>query len=70
MNVYIARFNGMFLDGEIILVEETKRKAYNKVKKEIKELELEDKNKDFSMEDVEEIDITKKGFIKVDNGDY
>jgi hypothetical protein len=70
MTVFLVRFSGHYLGGEMLIVEETKRKAFNKAKKEIASMGLENKNKDFSMKDVEIIDCKIKQVIVIDNGDY
>jgi hypothetical protein len=70
MNVFLARFNGHYLGGSILIVEETKRIAFNKAKKEIDSMGLADKNKDFSMDNVEIIDCNNKQIIVIDDGNY
>lgn len=70
MMVFLVRFNGHYLDGEMIVVDETKRKAFNKAKKELAHLGLEKKNEYFSIHNLELIDIHNKDVILIDNGDY
>lgn len=70
MNVYLVRFSGHYLGGEMLIIDETKRKAFNKAKSEIASMGLENKNEDFSMDDVKVIDCNTKQVIVIDNGDY
>jgi hypothetical protein len=70
MNVFLVRFMGHYLGGELLIIEETKRKAYNKAKKEIAEMGLQESVEHLSMEDVEIIDTNIKQVIVIDNGDY
>jgi hypothetical protein len=70
MNVYLIRFSGHYLGGEMIVIDETKRKAFNRAKKEISHIGLSHKNIEFSMEDVELIDLNIKTVIMIDDGDY
>jgi hypothetical protein len=70
MNVYLVNFKGHYLGGEMIVVDETKRKAFNQAKKEIIQMGLQSKNEDFSLDDVTQIDTSTKQVILIDNGDY
>jgi hypothetical protein len=70
MHIFLARFSGHYLSGEMLIVEETKRKAFNKAKKEIESMGLKDKNEDFSIYDVHIIDMNIKQVVVIDNGDY
>lgn len=70
MKVFTVSFGGHYLGGDMVVVDETQRKAYNKAKKQIKEMGLEGKNLDFSMDDVVELDTSKKSVLVLDNGDY
>lgn len=70
MKIFLAEFAGQYLKGEMIVVDETKRKAFNKAKKKIEDIGLLEKNQDFSTGDLTEIDYLNKQCIVVDNGDY
>jgi nitric oxide synthase oxygenase domain/subunit len=70
MHVFLARFSGHYLGAEILIIEETKRKAFNKAKKEIDSMGLSDKNIDFTIKDIESIDLNIKQVVLIDNGDY
>ena len=70
MKIFIAEFTGHYVGGEMLIVDETKRKAFNKAKREIGTMGLESKNKEFSIDDLKEIDYSKKQCVVIDNGDY
>lgn len=70
MNVYTVVFSGHYLAGSMVVVAETKRKAFNIAKRRIDEMGLFDKNKDFSMEDVVEVDVSRAGIHSESDGDY
>lgn len=70
MNVFLARFQGHYLGGEMLIVDETKRKAFNKAKTEIASMGLENQNADFSMDDVEVVDCNIKQIVVIDDGNY
>lgn len=70
MKVYLLEFGGKWLGGQMIIIDETKRKAFNKAKKELKEMELLDKNSDLTLHDIQEINTDEKSLIIIDDGDY
>jgi hypothetical protein len=70
MKVWIYKFSGHYLGGTGIVVDETKLKAFNKAVKEIASQGLAEKNKDFTIEKLVELDINKAGADTLDNGDY
>ena len=70
MKLYLIRFNGYYLSGEMLIIDETKRKAFNQVKIKLEDMKLLDKNKDLCVNDLEEIDINAKYLIVIDDGDY
>ena len=70
MNVYTVAFSGHYLAGSMVVVAKTKRKAFNIAKRRIDEMGLFDKNEDFSMEDVIEVDVSREGIHSESDGDY
>lgn len=70
MKVYLLEFGGRWLGGQMIIIDETKRKAFNKAKKELKEMGLLDKNSDLTLHDIQEINTDEKSLIIIDDGDY
>lgn len=70
MMVFLARFNGHYLEGQVIVLDETKRRAFNRVKKEIAAMGLASKNEDFSIHNLELVYLHNKDVILIDNGDY
>lgn len=70
-NVYLVSFNGHYLSGQMVVVTDTKRKAFNKAKKEIESMGLLDKNEDFSIStNVKMVDTNIEHVNVLDNGDY
>lgn len=67
MKVFTATFNGHYLPGNAIVVSQTKRKAFNKLKKE---LEAQVIGKDLKLDDLTEIDISKGQCIILNDGNY
>ncbi|MCY8228767.1 hypothetical protein MOC30_14350 [Bacillus spizizenii] len=68
LKTYLAEFKGHYLGGQLIVISTTKRRAFNKAKKEIESMLL---NTDgFTMDDVIEIDTSKESTIVISNGDY
>lgn len=70
MNVYLLEFNGHYLGGEMIVIDETKRKALNKAKKELEDRGLLNKNKDLTLHDMQEIQTDKRLLLVLNDGDY
>ncbi|MFS0657400.1 hypothetical protein AB1L07_02080 [Niallia alba] len=70
MNVYLLEFNGHYLGGEMIVIDETKRKALNKAKKELEDRGLLNKNKDLTLQDMQEIQTDKRLLLVLNDGDY
>ena len=70
MNIFLVKFSGHYLGGEMLIAEETQRKAFNKAKKQLDAMGLEAKNKDLSMEDVQMIDCQKTQVLVIDDGNY
>ncbi len=70
MNVYLIEFNGHYLGGEMVVIDETKRKALNKAKKELEDRKLLNKNKHLTLQDVQEIQTNKKLVLVLNDGDY
>lgn len=68
--VFLAKFQGEWLGGEMIVVIDTKRKAFNRAKAKIKEMGLIEKNQEFSMDDVYMIDQNVESVEVIDDGDY
>lgn len=70
MNVYLIKFSGYFLDGKMIVIDETKRKALYQAKKKLDESGLLDKNEDLTLDDVQEIPTDKRSLLLINDGDY
>lgn len=76
MRAFILRFSGVWMGAEMILVAETKQKAFNdalrilKEEKDYKGTPLYEKNKDLTKDDLSEIDLTKRHAYLLSNGDY
>jgi len=70
MFVYLIQFSGHYLDGEMIVIDETKRKALNQAKKELEDRGLMDKNKNLTLHDVQQIETNKRLLLVIDDGDY
>lgn len=70
MKVFLATFQGVWLGGDMIIVDKTKRKAFNKAKKELDKWGLQEKNKDFSIDSLQEIETNQESIILISNGDY
>lgn len=70
MSIYLVEFNGHYLGGQIIVIDETKRKALNQVKKELEERKLLDKNRSLTLHDVQEIQTDKRSILVIDDGNY
>lgn len=70
MKVYLFVFNGHYLPGQFLLIEETPRKAFNQAVKSLKQMGLYEKNTDLTVEDLYEVDTTKKSIEVIDDGDY
>lgn len=67
---YIVSFNGHYLPGSMIIVAETKRKAFNRAVKELDFMGLSKKNIAFNASDLEEIDTTNEQSLIIWDGDY
>lgn len=65
---YLVEFKGCYLTGQLIIISTTKRRAFNKAKKEIESMSLSIDG--FTMDDVTEIDTSKESTIVISNGDY
>lgn len=70
MKVFLVEFSGHYLPGSMIIVEETKRKAFNKAKKEIERMGLIEKNSEFSPSNLYEIENNESDLIMISDGDY
>ena len=70
MNVYLVTFSGVYLGGEMIIIDETKRKALNQAKKELEDRGLLVKNKSLTLHDVQEIQTDKSLVLVLDDGTY
>jgi hypothetical protein len=70
LNVYLIKFSGYFLDGKMIVIDETKRKALYQAKKKLDESGLLDKNEDLTLDDVQEIPTDKRSLLLINDGDY
>lgn len=71
MNVYLLSFGGHYIGGNMLIVAETKRKAFNKAKKELKEIGLlEDNEKDLTVDDLMKIDTNNVHAIVINDGNY
>lgn len=71
MNVYLIRINGWYpVSGELLVIDGTKRKAFNQAKKKLEEIGLFDKNKNLKIDDVEEIQTDKRDSIVINDGNY
>lgn len=69
-NVYLVSFNGHYLSGQMVVVTDTKRKAFNKAKKKIEEMGLSERNKDFSTSYIIMVDTNIEHVNVLDDGDY
>jgi hypothetical protein len=70
MKVYSFTFKGHWLNGEMIIVDETKRKALNKAKKELDDRGLLDKNKSLTLHDLVEVQTDRQTVYVLNDGDY
>jgi hypothetical protein len=70
MNVYLIRFGGHYMPGEMIVIDETLRKAFNQAKKKIDAMGLSDRNGDLAMDDIQQLDVSKRDVILIDDGNY
>lgn len=70
MYVYLIEFNGHYLGGEMIVINETKRKALNQAKKELKDRGLLNNNKSLTLHDVQEIQTDRNLVLVLNDGNY
>jgi hypothetical protein len=66
-SVFLATFKGHYLPGNAIVVADTKRKAYNKLKKELQKQGL---GNDLKVEDLTIVDLNFDSCDIIFNGDY
>lgn len=66
---YLA-IRGEYIGGDMLLIADTRRKAFNDAVKKLKEEGLYEKNKELTMDNLEEIDLTKRQAIMIFDGDY
>lgn len=57
--VYLVPYEGLLSGGLMLISDETKEKAFQRAKKEIKEQGLEESNEEFTIDDLSEIDQEK-----------
>ena len=69
MKVYLIEFNGYYVSGEMLIIDETKRKAFNQVRAKLESMKLIDKNEDLCVDDLQEIDINTRSSIILYDGD-
>lgn len=71
MKVFYVTFSGKYIEGSMVIVEETKVKAFSRAEEKIDELGLSHKNTEFSIDDnIREIDLNEAGIAVLNDGDY
>lgn len=70
MKVYLYIFNGHYIGGSMVIVDDTKRKAFNQAKKSLVEAGLFEKNADMKIDDLVEIETDKRSIEVISDGDY
>lgn len=67
---FTVRFTGELMEGHMIIIASTRRKAFNLAKKKIKEIGLEKENSDFKISNVQIVDTNISEAVVLTNGDY
>lgn len=70
MRVFLLDFRGRYLGGDMLIVAKTKRIAFNKAIKKLKEIDLMEKNEGLTIDDLVEVNTGTSYAVVIDDGDY
>lgn len=68
--LFLLRFGGVYLGGEMLIVTNTRRKAFNRARKKLDEMLLLKDNLKLTMDDLEELPFKSGLVVVIDDGNY